>query len=188
MLTAAEALKQEKQKLTKEQLALRIWNYQPEKREDLIAYRRCMPDIMDMILHTEIVGESTPTPDPIDTELEKAKKLVGTWVFIRDLKKAAFLVEDVERNRDQNIILMANNNWHYSHEVTPATFPHYPQGRCCLTDPPKEDGYYLVQRKGWNYPSVHRYYQENRYWFNLETKEGTNIIKCLWYPLPQRSE
>lgn len=74
---------------------------------------------MELIKGTEII------PDPVlevDTELEEAKKLIGTWVFIRDLRKAAFIVEDVERNRDKNIILRANDNWHYSHEVTSAPF------------------------------------------------------------------
>ena len=82
-------------------------------------------------------------------ELEEAKKLVGTWVFIRDLRKAVFLVEDVERNNDKNLIIRANDNWHYSHEVTPATLPTAaPKWRCMKTDIPETCSDKLIKLDG----------------------------------------
>ena len=127
--------------------------------------------------------------DTIDTELEEAKKLVGTWVKQRAWN-VAYKVRDVYRNPNYDgAIGFTNDKGFFVNLSEVEPFPLYPPGRCCLTDPPKEDGYYLVLSKTWNAAISHKYVVDSKKWYDLETPEYTEIKQgMVWYPLPQWSE
>ncbi len=58
-------------------------------------YIEAVKHCVSLINNTEIIPDPVPA---VDTELEEAKKLVGTWVKIRE-GYTAFLVKQVERCR-----------------------------------------------------------------------------------------
>ena len=193
MLTAAEALKQSKSGIievvepTIESEGLYRFNNESKVWETKIGSSEWYVSRKWNNWFTHPIFTPYDPIDTIDTELDEAKKRfpVGSWFNHKDYRSTLFKVQAVRRIWGTINIVPDSNHQFYATSCTPAALPHYPQGRCCLTDPPKKDGYYLVQGKGWDYPSVHRY---DRFWFNLETREATNIIEYLWYPLPQRSE
>lgn len=143
----------DKEKLTKEQLTLNIWNYRPENRDDLMPYRRCVPDIMDMILTTEIVSEDASTPNTEDTELLEAQKRfpVGSWFNVRAWGKTLFKCSKVERCENTIYVFeeCASNFWKLDN-CTPATLPHAPvKWRCMKTDAPDDIRTVLIALDGY---------------------------------------
>lgn len=125
-------------------------------------------------------------PEPADTELEEAKKLfpVGSWFKYKNTFSETEIVSKVnEVSRDgegsaYELIIHTNDFSYYAVPYcTPVWVAH---GRCCLTDPPKEKGLYLVIGSSWKEVFC---YDPNRGVWSVHPNQGDK-----WYPLPQRSE
>ncbi len=127
-----------------------------------------------------IIDAELKALEPVDQELEDAKKLIGTWVRSDYM---AFKVQEVEREDDDECspIYIKGNcgfRWLLS-EVEPVwvTAP-----RCCVDDAPKEDGLYLVMfgndvylysfiNGKWYSKGDVRYFSDNTKWYELPRGE-----------------
>ena len=121
-------------------------------------YIEAVKHCVSLINNTEIIPDPVPA---VDTELEEAKKLVGTWVKL-SRKDVAFCVERVE-NCATGVKLYGNGWTVRVAEVEPFPLPTAaPKWRCMKTDAPVNcndmllnlgDSYHV----GWYVPSIERW-------------------------------
>lgn len=86
--------------------------------------------------------------EPVDAELESAKKLIGKWVRYKD-RDIAFKLTDVVRDSYSKEILgvvlnSIDSEKYYFKDLTPFPLPVW---RCCESDKPKSLGKYYLRRK-----------------------------------------
>jgi hypothetical protein len=82
--------------------------------------------------------------EPVDEELEQAKKLIGKWVKIKNYHHHLYLVEYVTRDEENKLLIWSNGSWYYFKFCTPFPIPVW---RCCESDKPKIDKCYPTRLK-----------------------------------------
>jgi hypothetical protein len=128
-------------KLTKEELAEKIWNYQPTNKDYVIPYRMCAADIVDIVMQSEIIQ-----PSEVDTELEEAKKRfpAGSWFTCDYRKHAIFQVEKIQRDHNGDVDIFAGSLKMNVEDCTPFTFPTALQWKS-VSEPPDDNRNVLLR-------------------------------------------
>ena len=102
----------------------------------------------------------------MDTELEQARKLIGTWVKHKR-RNYLFKVEGVRREQSTSknypILISGNCHEHYLFDVTPFPFPIW---RCFDSDKPERSGYYYLRSKDRQYKKLAEYHPAHN-WYGL---------------------
>lgn len=163
--TAAEALKQSKSGFIKH---IYKTDYYFSFDKEKLVWLETKPELSlwNTTLQSSLFFEGKEwlpyDPEPVDAELLEAQKLVGQWVKRKDIDVAK-KVHEVSRVHELILVWVS-------------------EPRCCLTDAPKEHGYYLVRPKG-----------VSRVWSNFEIREFTTVFwqapydpreGDVWYALP----
>lgn len=142
----------------KQRITLEIDNDTGIEFEEVAEYRRVEVGeywVNDAILYgpaiegTEYYGSRHVLTPKVDKELEEAKKLIGTLVYLGSNKKHLYQIDDVERDANNILIAWINESWITCSICTPFPIPTW---RCCENEKPKKDGDYFtraVDTKGW---------------------------------------
>ena len=126
-------------------------------------------------LHKSEIDESKYDPscltferiEPVDTELEEAKKLIGKWVRYKD-RDIAFKLTDVVRDSYSKEILgvvlnSIDSEKYYFKDLAPFPLPRW---RCFDSEKPERSGYYYLRSKDRQYKKLAEYHPAHN-WYGL---------------------